>query len=324
MAAAVCVFLGAVGGAAARLDSFPAGMVDVRVSLPYDGEVGFGTGIVLTVDGEVLTNNHVIRGATAIRVRDIDDGRVYSARVVGYDVSADVALLQLRDATGLRTAVLGDSASVRIGEPVTAYGNAYGLGGKPSSASGTVVAENEAITEFFDDGGRQPLRDLFATDAALRPGDSGGPLVGSGGRTIGIDTAGGVAFKLGVAENRGVAIPINRARVIAAEIARGRSSETIHVGPTAFLGVSFQPSAVSGHSPGLTVVSVAAESPAAEAGLKPGDVLGSLNGHLLDGANELLAVMERVKPGDAVSLGWTDLTGLPHKATVVSAAGPPQ
>ncbi|HKH89126.1 MAG TPA: trypsin-like peptidase domain-containing protein, partial [Acidimicrobiales bacterium] len=164
--------------------------MDVNTTLSYQSEQGAGTGMVLTSTGEVLTNNHVVEGATKISVTDIGNGKTYSAKVVGYDRSKDIAVLQLIGASGLQTVNLGNSSSVSVGEGVVAVGNANGAGGTPSYAGGAVTATNQSITATDQAGGdSEQLGGLIETNADVIPGDSGGPLVNASGQVIGMDTA---------------------------------------------------------------------------------------------------------------------------------------
>ena len=173
------------GAIAARVDP---GVVDIDTTLEYPGERAEGTGIVLTSNGEVLTNNHVIEGATAISVTDVGNGRTYVARLLGYDRTSDVAVLQLENASGLRTVSLGNSSSVRVGEGIVGIGNAGGTGGTPSYAGGSVTALDQSITASDEaTGTSENLAGLIETDADIRPGDSGGPLVNGSGRVVGMD-----------------------------------------------------------------------------------------------------------------------------------------
>jgi S1-C subfamily serine protease len=167
-------------------------LVDVTSTLgdEPEAETAMGTGMVLSSNGLVLTNNHVINGATAISVTDIGNGKTYKATVVGYDESQDIAVLQLSGASGLNTANLGNSSSVSVGNTVTALGNAGGQGGTPSVATGSVVALNQSITASDESSGTsEQLAGLIESNANIQPGDSGGPLVNSSGQIIGIDTA---------------------------------------------------------------------------------------------------------------------------------------
>src|SRR5262245_13650545 len=190
-AVAAGVLLGGAGGAqAARtapIAKVDAGVVDVNTQLAYAGGAAAGTGIVVSASGEVLTNNHVIRGATTIRVRNVADGRTYAATVAGYSVPADVALLKLKGAAGLTTARIGNSATVRPGQRVSAVGNTGGVGGSPRVSNGQVTALRQTITVTDDRGSSTRLTGLIKTSVPLQPGDSGGPLLDGAGRVIGIN-----------------------------------------------------------------------------------------------------------------------------------------
>ncbi|WP_328328703.1 trypsin-like peptidase domain-containing protein [Kribbella sp. NBC_00382] len=170
------------------------GLVDINTVLGYQGARAAGTGIVLTSDGEILTNHHVIAGATEISVVDKGNGKTYTATVVGYDTAHDIAVLKLKDASGLETAKIGDSSKVKVGDQVVGIGNAGGKGGTPSYAAGAVTALDQAITAT-DESGTNPenLAGLIQTNANIQPGDSGGPLANSAGEVIGVDTAGGTS-----------------------------------------------------------------------------------------------------------------------------------
>lgn len=317
---------GGPANAGAIATAVDPGLVDVDSTLSFEGAEAEGTGIVLTSKGEILTNNHVIDDGTSIRVVDVGNGRTYAARVVGYDRTADVAVLQLEDASGLRTARLGNSSSVRKGEGVVAIGNAGGAGGTPSFASGTVTALDQSITATDEaDSSSERLTGLIETDADIQPGDSGGPLVNSSGRVIGMDTAAsdGFSFGLGAPSTQGFSIPVNTALRIAAAIAAGRSSSTIHVGPTAFLGVGVA-APVPGGPAGALVETVAAGSPAAHAGLGEGDTITSCAGRAVGSPDDLIAILQGEKPGASVALVYLSASGARHSVTVHLTSGPPQ
>jgi len=218
-------------------------LVDVVSTLGNQGASAAGTGIVLTSNGTVLTNNHVIRGATSIKVTDVGNGRTYTAKVVGYDATKDVAVIQLQNASGLTTANLGDSSSVQTGDSVTALGNAGGKGGTPSVATGAVTALNQGITASDEGSGAnsEQLTGLIETNANIQPGDSGGALVNSYGQVIGMNTAAssGTQFQSesGQSAVQAYAIPIDNAESIAKQIEAGQGSSTVHIGATAFLGI---------------------------------------------------------------------------------------
>ena len=238
---------------ASRVD--PA-LVDVVSTDGYQGATSAGTGIVLSSTGEVLTNNHVVNGATSIKVTDIGNGKTYTATVVGYDASHDVAVIQLQNASSLTTANLGDSSSVQTGDAVTALGNAGGKGGTPSVATGAVTALNQGITASDEGSGAnsEQLTGLIETNADIQPGDSGGALVNSFGQVIGMNTAAssGTQFQSesGQSAAQAYAIPIDNAETIAKQVEAGQGSSTVHIGATAFLGIETDGSNSSGSGSG--------------------------------------------------------------------------
>jgi S1-C subfamily serine protease len=295
-------------------------VVNVNVTLGMKrGSAAAGTGIVLTATGQVLTNNHVIDGGTSIRATDVGDGRTYEATVVGYDRSHDVAVLQLQGASGLATATLGDSTKVSVGDPIVAIGNAGGRGGTPAAVSGTVTGLDQTITASDENGNNaEQLSGLIRVAADIQPGDSGGPLVDNSARVIGVDTAATASSRARANGKEGFAIPINQAMEIARQITAGKGSATVHIGPTAFLGV--QTSATNGA--GARIAAVVPGSPAEQAGLAEGDTITSLDGTRIDTAADVTAALVPHHPGDQVKVGWTDSSGRSHSATVKLATGP--
>jgi S1-C subfamily serine protease len=333
-----------VTGVAAKIS--PA-LVDINTNLSYESEQAAGTGIVLTSNGEILTNNHVIDGATSISVTDIGNHKTYTASVVGYDRTKDIAVLQLHNASGLQTASLGNSSNASVGEDVVGVGNAGGTGGTPSAAGGTVTALNQSITASDDgDGTSEQLSGLIETNADIQPGDSGGALVDTSGNVLGIDTAASAGFSFQSNSQsggtQGFAIPIDTALSLAKAIEEGSGSSTIHIGETAFLGVEINAassssgsggfgSAFGGNSgntgssaAGASVASTVTNGPAQEAGLAQGDVITSLGGKSISTPNDLTTAISQYHPGDKVSIGWTDSSGQTHTATVQLSSGPPQ
>ncbi len=305
-------------------------LVDINTTLGYQRGTAAGTGIVLTSTGEVLTNNHVIEGATKITARDVGNGRTYQAKVVGYDEQSDVAVIKLVGASGLTTAALGDSGSVRLGQQVVALGNAGGKGGDPSVVTGKVTGLGQSITASDQSSGTtEQLTNLIRTNADIQPGDSGGALVNTSGQVIGMNTAASSGYQLtpeqSGSETQAFAIPISPAHSIADQIEAGKSSATVHIGATAFLGVGL---AQSGQgfpgtsSSGATVAGVVTGSPADSAGLVAGDVIQSLGGHTITSASDVQSVMTRYHPGDRVSLSWLGQYGQSHTATVTLVTGP--
>jgi S1-C subfamily serine protease len=328
---------------AARVDP---GLVDVVSTDGYQQATSAGTGIVLTSNGEILTNNHVIEGATAIKVTDIGNGRTYTATVVGYDASHDVAVIQLQNASGLTVASLGDSSSVRVGDNVVALGNAGGKGGTPSVAAGTVTALNQSITASDDlSGTDEQLTGLIETNADIQPGDSGGSLVNSYGQVIAIDTAASSSYQFQSQTSAGeqaYAIPIDEALSIAKQIEAGTTSADVHIGATAFLGIQIQ-TASSGYggsgfggsgfgssgfggsgsgTSGVAIGGTLSGSPAAKAGLTAGDEITSLGGQQVTNAEDVAHVLVSYHPGDSISVTWLDQSGQSHTATLTLTTGP--
>ena len=305
-----------------------AGMVDVNTNLGYENAAAAGTGMVLSSAGEVLTNNHVIEGATTIKVRDVGNGRTYNASVVGYDVAADVAVVQLKGASKLKTVPIGSSSAVKVGAKVTAIGNAGGTGGTPSSASGTVAALDQSITASDElNGTSEQLTGLIETNAAIEPGDSGGPLVNAAGDVIAMVTAGSSGFEFQRGAGEGFAIPINTATALARQMESGRFSGNVHRGATAFLGVESRRRATSGvarSSPARSWSRSFRPHPAEEAGLVAGDAITSFAGQSVTSPTQLTHLLLARAPGAKVQLGWVDRYGTTHRATVTLASGPPQ
>jgi len=335
---------GAPSDVSAIASKVDPGLVDINTTLSYQEEEAAGTGMVLTSSGEVLTNNHVIDGATSISVTDVGNGQTYSATVVGYDIPRDLAVLQLHGASGLQTVSIGNSSNVSVGESVVGIGNAGGTGGTPSAAGGSVTALDQTITASDDgDGTTEQLSGLIESNADIQPGDSGGPLVDTNGQVLGIDTAAsaGYSFQSGGQSGggSGYSIPINEATTVAKEIEAGQGSSTIHIGLTAFLGVLVAPTSSSGggygggyggsfggggsQQSGVSVSGVVTGDPANEAGIATGDVITAFEGSSVDSPSALTTALVPHHPGDKVQITWTDTSGQSHTATVQLASGPP-
>jgi S1-C subfamily serine protease len=322
------VVLAVVGAGAAYAATRPAsraigtGVVVIDTSLSYQGATGAGTGMVLTPSGEILTNNHVIAGATTIRVVVPKTSRSYTATVVGYDTSADVAVLQLSNASNLKTVKIGNASALTVGARVTAVGNAGGTGSL-MFARGTVTGLERSITVQGDNGASEQLSGLIETDAALRPGDSGGPLVDSAGRVVGMDTAASSTSQFAsFATADGYAIPVGTAKAIATEIVAGEASSTVHVGRTAFLGVDL--AVATTEDAGVPIAGVVAGGPADAAGLTNGDVITSLAGTTVVSSGDVEAVVLAHRPGETLSVTYLDPLGRSHTASLTLASGPPQ
>jgi S1-C subfamily serine protease len=322
---------------ASRVD--PA-LVDITANLKYNNATAEGTGMVISSGGLVLTNNHVIDEATSVAATLVVSGKTYTAQVVGYDSTDDVAVLQLQGASGLKTVSLGDSSKVKVGEDVLALGNAGGRGGLPATAQGTIQALNRTI-QASDSGANteETLHGMIQTDAPIQEGDSGGPLVNSSGQVIGMDTA---ANTSGFAPDQseattGFAIPINTAITIADQIAAGHASSTVHIGLGGFLGITAgdanDPSGCvsnggfnggnggfGGYTPpvnsGALICDVYPNTPAASAGLTSGDVITAVNGQTVTSSDGLTSLMANDHPGDTLAITYVDTNGGRHQTNV--------
>ncbi|MGI8758690.1 MAG: S1C family serine protease [Acidimicrobiales bacterium] len=261
---------------------------------------GAGSGMIIEPDGLVLTNAHVIEGARSISLM-LADGREVPADLVGSLPSADIALVQARDVSGLETVDLGDSSAMQVGDQVVAVGNALNLGATPTVTTGIVSALNRTIVE--PNGSR--LDNLIQTDAAINPGNSGGPLVNALGEVIGVNTA--VA---GGAENIGFALSIDSIEPLVAELRTGGGE----ILGGAFLGVSTAdlddvfPEALDRlgieRDDGAFVVQVEPGTAAAAADLEPGDVIIAIDGEPVGTAAEVGAAITGREPGDEIEIRY--------------------
>jgi S1-C subfamily serine protease len=324
-----------ISAIAAKVD--PA-LVDINTNLSYEDEQAAGTGMVLTSDGEILTNNHVIDGATSISATDVGNGKTYKATVVGYDRTGDVAVIKLTGASGLSTVSIA-SRSAAVGQAVVGVGNAGGTGGTPSSAGGSVTAVGQSITASDDGGGNaESLTGLIETNAGIKPGDSGGSLVNTEGKVLGMDTAASADSEYDGSGSQGYAIPIDTALSIVHRIEAGDASSTVHIGATGFLGVSIASSSSSsglfggsgsvgsgssGSTQGADVQGTLSGSPAAQAGLVQGDVITGVDSHQVGSSSDLSNIMEQYHPGDTVQLQWANASGQTQTASVTLESGPP-
>jgi putative serine protease PepD len=273
------------------------GVVSIRTeafqSGPYYPQRGAGTGMVLTADGEVLTNAHVIEGASSITVSLLNETTRRTADVIGVDTSNDIALLRIRNASGLKTVELGNSTSLRVGDSVVAIGNALGLAGSPTVTEGIVSAKDRSIQTSTES-----LGGLIQTDAAINPGNSGGPLVDSQGRVVAMNAA--VA---GTAQNIGFAIAIDKIKPVVDRLRADKSGARKSTNPIsggAFLGVSTQPG-----NNGALVDNVSAGTPAAQAGIKAGDEILAVNADTVTGPVDLAAAIRKHQPGEKVAIRFS-------------------
>jgi S1-C subfamily serine protease len=314
----------AVSVTAAVAAAVDPGLVDVVSTLGYQNANSAGTGMVLTSSGVVLTNNHVIDGATSVKVTDVGNGRTYSATVVGYDKADDIAVLQAQGASGLKTVPLGKLSTVSIGQAVIALGNAEGKGGTPAIATGKITGLDASITATDEaQHASEQLTGLIRTNVPLQSGDSGGPLVTTAGKVIGMNTAASSTYQFESGTAESYAIPIDQAVSVARQIEAGRASATVHIGATGFLGIQVALYTVPFTSQTeAVVVGVMPELPAAKAGLAAGDVISTINGQPVTGPSDIETLLAPYHPGDQVSMSWQDQSGQTHTTTIDLAAGP--
>jgi S1-C subfamily serine protease len=324
VAAAVGTSVALARGTATSVPALRAGVVDIETNLGLEGGAAAGTGMVLTPSGIVLTNNHVIRGATTVRVVLPSSGRTYNARVLGYSVAADVAVLSLQGASHLQT-VTTSSARLRVRQPVTAVGNAGGTR-RLVVAPGRITGLGKTITAGDGQNGSEQLTGLIETNAGLQPGDSGGPLFDAAHRVVGMNTAASAGFFLSSTASDSYAIPVTRALAIARQIQSGRASATVHVGATPFVGVQLQSTDgfFGGGRAGVVIAGVVPGSPADRAGLVPGNLVTALDGKAVGSLKAVSALLLRKSPGDTVRVSYADQAGNEQTATVTLASGPPQ
>ena len=338
------------------------GLVDVTATLKYDSETAEGTGMILSASGLVLTNNHVIDGATSVTATLVDSGRPYQARVVGYDSKDDVALLQLIGAAGLPTVSFGNSAQVKVGAAVLALGNADGRGGV-TPAAGIINGLNRSIQA--SDAGSDTTEDLnhmLETDALIQQGDSGGALANSAGQVIGMVTAANTGSDGGTGGTTGFAIPIDSALIIAREIAAGQAGPTVYIGLPGFLGVEVGQSAspnpvqqaidqrrsenspgppggsgssclTGGQPPGVPssiapartgalIMGILCNTAADSPGLVPGDVITAVDGQAVTTPGSLTSITAEYHPGDVVKVSWESISGARHTISITLGSGP--
>jgi S1-C subfamily serine protease len=337
-------------------DRLEPSIVDVTATLRYDDETASGTGFV--VDGRaglVLTNNHVIRDATSVTATLTSTGKKYPASVVGVDVAADIAVLQLQGAAGLTAAPLGESASVTVGTPVLAIGNQAGQGGSPTIAPGVIDSLNRTILANDGSSGfTETLRGMLQTSARIEPGDSGGPLVNAAGVVVGVDTAAGTGTAA-----VGYAIPISGAMAVARQIATRRPAPGIVIGTGGFLGVVIPatarhaprlqeqgdhshgaagsaalpgcldteaqaslPPAIAPARAGALVEGVLCGTGAAAAGIAAGDVITAAAGRPVSSPDALTAIMRPCRPGTMVQVTWVTADGATRTALVLVDVAP--
>jgi putative serine protease PepD len=260
-----------------------------------------GSGIVLTADGTILTNNHVVEGAGSGGLRvSFDDGTSAEAEILGTDPLTDTAVIKAQDVSGLTPATIGKSANLGVGEGVVAIGSPFGL--DATVTSGIVSALDRPVNVGSDDQGNSTTYPAIQTDAAINPGNSGGPLVDMTGAVVGINSSirtaasqspfgqPGGSGSIGL----GFAIPIDEVMPIVDQMAAGET-------PThARLGIR-----VADDAAGARIAAVDEGSTAAEAGIRTGDVITSVDDRRITGADSLVATIRSYRPGDQVEVTWT-------------------
>ncbi|MEP7115369.1 MAG: trypsin-like peptidase domain-containing protein [Ilumatobacteraceae bacterium] len=294
----------------------------VDITTTIDGGEAAGTGMVLTPSGLVLTNNHVIAGATSISVQIAGSGPTYSAHIVGYDKVDDVAVIQLEGVSGLTTITPGDSAAAAIGDGVVTIGNALGAAGPHAVGSGSVTAVDQTITANDLTGDSESVDGLIQFDATIQPGDSGGPLVNTAGQVIGMNTAATVRDRRRLTSEEGYAIPIASALAVAQQIQDGTGSVTVHIGDRAILGVEVTAPRSVGQN-GALVANVHADTPAAGAGIVSGDTIIAIDDVTISAVEDIGSALFPHSPADEVQVTWLDANGVSHSATAQLIAGPP-
>jgi putative serine protease PepD len=275
----------------------------VTISVAGSTQSGTGSGEVIDNGGNILTNNHVIAAAAASGSITVifNNGSSQSAQIVGRDPQTDIAVLHVANGADLRPIAIGSSEHVQVGQPVVALGAPLGLSN--TVTSGIVSARDRSVNVPADNGGTALLVAAIQTDAAINPGNSGGALVDCNGDLIGIPTAGAAVPTGGGGATSGsiglgFAIPVDFARQIAAElIAHGKVSH-------GYMGLSVSTLA-SGNTTGLYVTNIDPIGPAAQAGLKVGDLITEVNGEPATNAEQLLALTLTNSPGSTVKITYT-------------------
>ncbi|MGD0393331.1 MAG: trypsin-like peptidase domain-containing protein [Acidimicrobiales bacterium] len=293
-----------------------------------------GTGMIISSDGEVVTNNHVISGATTITVTLYGSLKALPATLIDTDPANDIALLQIEGQSNLPTVSYGDSDDVQVGDAVVAIGNALGLSaGTPTVTQGIISAKGRTV-EASDDSGTstETLVNMMQTDAAINPGNSGGPLVDSSGVVIGMNTAvASSADGTAQAQDIGFAIPSNKITRLLPGLRNATIGDDSQRG-SGYLGVDIETLTSQVRSAydlvptrGAVVLQVVSGSPAVSAGIAPQDVIVSLDGRAITSADQLGAAIQAERPGRTVEVGlYRARVHKTLRATLGSTAEEPQ
>lgn len=271
----------------------------VMINVAGQSESGTGTGIVISEDGDILTNNHVVEAAAdggTITVA-FNDGRRASAKIVGRDAATDVAVIKAQDVSGLATATLGDSKEVQVGQTVVAIGSPFGL--ESTVTTGIVSALNRPVSPGDGESGASTTTfPAIQTDAAINPGNSGGPLVDLDGHVIGINSAINTGGNGNGSVGLGFAIPINLVNNVATQILNGKTVEHARIGVEVRNATGDDKMTSMGAEIGEVTMGSAGE----KAGLKAGDIVTKVDGNPISSNSALVATIRGYKPGDEVTL----------------------
>jgi S1-C subfamily serine protease len=301
-------------------DRHDAAIVDIHTTL--NGGEAAGTGIVLSADGEILTNYHVVEGASSIAVTISNGSERYRATVIGSAPADDIAVLKAQGASDLATVETGDSTNLSVGDRVVAIGNALNQPGDPAVTEGAVTGLDRSITVRSEFGSAERLDNLIETSAQLEPGNSGGPLFDAAGQVIGINTAAETGRFSFDRTSDGYAIPIVHAVKIVRQIEAGDSTREVRIGPRAYLGVTMRTAARFGGDGGVLVAGVAPDSAADGVGILAGAQITAVDGIELGTSSDLTDVMDTKRPGDRLRVEWIDRGGRQHAATVRLGTSP--
>jgi S1-C subfamily serine protease len=344
------------------------GLVVISSSLQYQDDGAEATGMIISSNGLVLTNNHVINGTTGLTATVATTGKRYTARWLGYDATSDVAVIQLVGASGLHTVPLGNSDNVKKNDGVVAMGNANGTG-SIKTVTGKITGLHQTITASDNGVGSETLTNMLETNSEIIPGDSGGPLANVNGQVIGMDTAASTdSIGVGSQQDTGFAIPINRAMSIAQQIIGGKASSDVRIGSVGFLGVvvsggakgkdstltnpnaqanqeqqneaggigGFQgngcltndqeagvPNTIAPVNSGTLILGALCGTPAATAGMVPGDVVTDVGGKTVSSPSSLVTILSTLKAGHSVQVTWVTPSGNTVERSMTLAAAPP-
>jgi len=291
------------------------GLVLITTDVGWGSGEAAGSGMIIDSSGIVITNHHVVASSTSVNVTVAATNQTYTADVLGYDATTDVAVLQLEGASNLTT-VTTSTVPASAGDTITAVGNAEGKG-VLVSATGQVTNTGQNITVTEDDGSQAQLTNLIEMSAAIVPGDSGGAVLNSNGDVVAMNVAGSTDPRV----TDSYAIPIASVMAVAQDVLSGTSTSTVSLDRTGGLGVEVA-TATRGTSGGAYIVGVIQDGPADQAGVTAGSTLTSVGGTAITSNADLSTVLATYKPGDKVTIAWTDLAGQSHTATVTLTQAP--